>query len=165
MSTRLLSSATAAIVLLAACQPATPVASAPTAEDSTALRDLGTAYATAWNARDAASIAAMMTSEYHEVTPTGLHHSSAAEAQAALATEMAQFPEGATITITTAFTKFIDGSHAYSGGTYTTSGMPAGMPTQGSWLVVNVKDSTGWRMAAGLGSADVTPLMPMAPAN
>ncbi len=153
----------AAVVLLAACEPATPAATTPTAADSTALRELGTAYANAWNARDAAGIAAMMASEYHEVTPMGAHHASAADAQAALATEFAQFPAGATITINTVFTKFVGADHAYSGGTYTVAGMPAGMPTQGSWLVVNVRESTGWKMAAGLGAADITPMMPAAP--
>jgi uncharacterized protein (TIGR02246 family) len=151
--------ATAATLLLTACPPATTEGASGTAADSTALRDLGTAYATAWNARDAAAIAAMMTSDYHEVTPMGGHYASPAEAQEGLAAEFAQFPAGATLTINTVFMRFIDADHAYSGGTYTVTGMPAGTPTQGSWLVVNMRESTGWKMAAGLGSADISALM------
>jgi len=164
MPIRMLSTAAVLSLMLAAC-PAAPVATTGTPEDETAIRANGDAWAAAWNARDAAGIAALMASEYHEVTPMGQHHSTAADAQAAMATEFEQMPTGVTMSLTTEFIKFIDGANAYSGGTWTTTGMPAGMPTRGSWLVINVKDSTGWKIASGLGSTDVTPLMPTPPAE
>jgi uncharacterized protein (TIGR02246 family) len=164
MHLRTLVRAAAVPLLLAACQPSNQ-ATTETAADSAALRDLSAAYAAAWNARDAAAIAGLMSSDYHEVSPAGAHHSSAADAQAAMAAELSQMPEGSSITLTTAFTRFIDANHAYSGGTYTVTGMPAGMPTQGSWLVVNVKDESGWKMASGLGAADITPMLPAIPAG
>lgn len=148
-----------AIALFTACAAPAGEPATGTAEDEAALRALGDAYATAWNARDAAAIAAMIGSEYHEITPDGRHLTSAADAQANLTAELGQMPAGVTMTLTTEFTRFIGANHAYSGGTWTTSGMPPGMPTRGSWLVVNVKDSTGWKMLSGLGSTDITPLM------
>ncbi len=163
MRIRMLSTVAVLSLVLAACPaPGGDAATTGTPEDEAALRANGDAWAAAWNARDAAGIAALMASEYHEVTPMGQHLSTAAEAQANHAAEFAQMPPGVTIALATEFTKFIDGNNAYSGGTWTTTGMPAGMPTRGSWLVVSVKDSTGWKIASGLGSTDVTPMMPAA---
>lgn len=163
MRIRMLSAVAMLSVMLAACPaPAGETATTGTPEDEAAMRANGDAWAAAWNARDAAGIAALMSSEYHEVTPMGVHHSTSAEAQAALAAEFTQIPAGVTIALTTEFTKFINGNNAYAGGTWTTTGMPAGQPTRGSWLVVQVKDSTGWKIASGLGSTDITPMMPAA---
>lgn len=161
MRIRMLSTVAVLSLMLAAC-PA-PVATTGTPEDETAMRANGDAWAAAWNARDAAAMTALMTSEYHEVSPMGQHVSTAAEAGTNMAAEFAQMPAGMTIALTTEFTKFINGNAAYAGGTWTTTGSPAGMPTRGSWLVVQVKDSTGWKIASGLGSTDITPLMPAAP--
>jgi uncharacterized protein (TIGR02246 family) len=164
MRTIKLSTVAVLAVLVAAC-PATPGTTTATAEDEAALRTSSEAWATAWNARDAAAMAALMSDDYHEVTPMGQHFTSASDAQANLADELAQMPTGVTIELDTEYTTFIDGNNAYAGGTWTTSGMPAGMPTKGSWLVIYVKDSTGWKIASGLGSTDVTPLMPAPPAE
>jgi ketosteroid isomerase-like protein len=166
MRIRMLSTVAVLSLMLAACPaPGGGAATTGTPEDEAALSANGDAWATAWNARDAAAIAALMSSDYHEVTPMGVHYSSAAEAQAGLAAEFAQMPAGVTIALSNTFTKFIDGNNAYTGGTWTTTGMPAGMPTQGSYLVISVKDSTGWKIASGLGSTDVTPMMPAMPAD
>ena len=166
MRIRMLSTVAVLSLMLAACPaPAGDNATTGTSEDEAAMRANGDAWAAAWNARDAAGIAALMTSEYHEVTPMGVHHSTSADAQAALAAEFAQLPAGVTIALTTEFTKFINGSNAYSGGTWTTTGMPAGQPTRGSWLVIQAKDSTGWKIVSGLGSTDITPLMPAMPTD
>jgi ketosteroid isomerase-like protein len=150
--------------MVAACPaPAGNTAATGSAEDEATLRANADAYAAAWNARDAAAVAALLSSEYHEVTPDGRHLSTAADAQASLAAEFAQMPAGVTMSLTTEFTKWINADNAYSGGIWTTTGMPAGMPTRGSWLVISARDSTGWKITSGLGSTDVTPLMPAMP--
>lgn len=160
MRIRMLSTVAVLSLMLAACPaPATT----GTADDETAIRASGDAWAAAWNARDAAAIAALMSTEYHEVTPDGRHHSTAAQAQESMAAEFAQMTPGETITLTTSFTKFIDGNNAYAGGTWQTAGGMAGMPNRGSWLVIHTKESTGWKIASGLGSVDIMPLMPAAP--
>lgn len=161
MRIRKLSSAALLSLLLAACPaPATT----GTSDDEAALRAAGDAWAAAWNARDAAAIAALLSTEYHEVTPDGRHHTTAAQAQEAMAAEFAQMTPGETITLTTSFTRFVDANNAYAGGTWQTAGGPAGMPNRGSWLVIHKKESTGWKIVAGLGSVDIMPLMPAATA-
>ena len=166
MRMRMLTAVAALSLLLAACPaPAGETATTGTPDDEAALRANAEAWATAWNARDAAAIAALMTSDYHEVTPDGRHHGSSADAQAALAAEFAQLPTGVTIALTTSFTQFINGNNAYAGGTWSTTGMPSGSPTRGSWLVISEKDSTGWKIASGLGSTDITPMMPAMPVD
>jgi ketosteroid isomerase-like protein len=166
MRIRLLSTVAALALMLTACPaPAGDAGGTGTPEDEAALRANGDAWAAAWNARDAAGIGALMAAEYHEVSPMGQHHSTSAQAQEAMAAELAQMPQGATISLNTAFTKFINANNAYAGGTWTVTGMPAGMPTQGSWLVVSTKDSTGWKIVSGLGSSDITPLMPAMPTD
>ena len=160
MRIRMLSSVAVLTLLLGACSaPATT----GTADDEAALRATGDAWAAAWNARDAAAIAALMSTEYHEVTPDGRHHSTAAQAQESMAAEFGQMTPGETITLTTSFTKFVDANNAYAGGTWQTTGGPAGMPNRGSWLVIHKKESTGWKIVSGLGSVDIMPLMPAAP--
>jgi uncharacterized protein (TIGR02246 family) len=160
MRIRMLSTIAVLSLMLAACPAPAGDASSATPDDEAALRANGDAWAAAWNARDAAAIAALMSTEYHEVTPDGRHHSTAAEAQEAMAAEFAQMTPGETITLTTSFTKFIDGNNAYAGGTWQTTGGQPGMPNRGSWLVIHKKEASGWKIVSGLGSVDIMPLMP-----
>lgn len=154
----------AAVTFLAGCASGTGEATTGTAEDETAIRQLADDWAAKYNARDAAGIAAMMSSDYHEVTPTGEHMTGPADAQAMMERDFAQMPAAASVGLTTTYVQFLDADDAFAGGTYTSTGVPEGMPSRGSWLVVFSKDSTGWKMRSGMGSADLSFMMATGPA-
>lgn len=153
----------ASVALLVGCASGTGDATTGTAEDETAIRQLADEWAAKYNARDAAGIAAMMSSDYHEVAPTGEHMSGPTDVQAMMERDFAQMPPGVSVGLSTAYVQFLDADDAFAGGTYTSAGMPEGMPTRGAWLVVFSKDSTGWKMRSGIGSADLSYMMPAAP--
>ncbi len=163
MQIRNLSTVAVISLALAACQ-ADRGDRVGTSDDQAAIDANTTAWAKAWNARDASAMAALMANDYQEVTPMGEHISSATAAQENLAGEFQQMPEGVTIQLDTEFTEFT-GTSAYSGGTWTTEGMPNDMPRRGSWLVIQEKEGDNWKITAGLASTDVTPLIPVMQAN
>lgn len=153
-----------AVLLVAACATNGGGTATGSAEDEVAIRAMADEWAAKYNARDAAGIAAMMASNYHEVTPTGEHLSTVADAQAMIERDFAQMPPNVTVGLTTEYVEFLGADAAFAGGTYTSAGMPEGMPTRGSWLVVFSRDTTGWKMASGLGSADLSYMMAAEPA-
>mgnify|MGYP002622861520 CR=1 FL=1 len=148
------------VAAAAACAATEGSSGTGTAEDEAAIRAMADDWAAKYNARDAAGIAAMMSSDYHEVAATGEHLASPAEAQAILERDMAQMPAEGMVSVTTDFVSFLDADDAMAGGTWSMTGMPEGGPTRGSWLVVFSKDSAGWKMRAGMGSTDMSFMMP-----
>lgn len=150
----------AALMAVAACTDMDD-ATMGTAEDEAAIRAIATGYASAYSARDAAGLAALATEDYEAVSPEGTRISGRAAFQASLAEEMAMMPAELSITVsaTTDFLRWIDATHAVAGGTWSSTGMPAGMgPERGSWMIVARKDADGtWRAMSGSSAAYMPP--------
>lgn len=151
----------AAMVLVSACAGAAAPAATGTADDEAAIRAVATGYATAYNAKDAAGIAALMAEDYDAVGPDGMRMTGRAAVESMTATELAAIPAGATITlnVTTDFVRWIDANNATAAGGWTVAGLPPGVgQDRGSWLGVFRKDADGqWRMTGGLTSPYIPP--------
>lgn len=151
-------------VLLAACAGAEPAATTGTPEDEAAIRAQVTAYASAYSAKDAAALAAIATEDYVAVSADGSRISGRAAVQQMVAAEMAMMPADVSITVsaTTDYLHWMSATHAVAGGTWSTTGAPAGSgPDRGSWISVFRKDADGqWRMSHGMSA----PYMPPPPA-
>jgi ketosteroid isomerase-like protein len=147
---------------LAACVSGRTMPIVGTAEDDLAARRLATRYASAYNAGDVRAIGELVTLTYQNVEPDGSRtigraafqkrHSRPAESGRTI-------PRG-TLAASTDFLDWIDATRAVVGGTYTLAGGPAGVPDEGSWLAVAVKDIDGqWRFSHSL-FADFLPPLP-----
>lgn len=158
----------AIVLALAACAGMEAPATAGSAEDEAAIRGVATQWGAAYSARDAAGIAALVTENYEEVMPDGRHVQGRAALQTALAEELGMIPAEVTmtLTVTTDYLHWIGADAAAAGGSWTVAGVPEGSgPSRGSWLGVFRRDTDGqWRMANGLGSADMPPAAPPTPA-
>jgi len=154
----------AAAVVAAGCAAPEPMAMEGTAEDEAAIRALATAYETAFNAGDAAGLAALVADEYETVTADGTHVMGPAGVEAyegaAMQERMARAAD-MTLSIEPMFVNWIDAGHALMGGTWSTTGAPEGMPDSGSFLVVAAAAEDGsWEMLSGLPSQYVEPPAP-----
>jgi uncharacterized protein (TIGR02246 family) len=152
-------------LVTAACSStsAPPAPAAPTDADRAAVRDLTTAYQTAWNAKDAAAVAALVSDGYQAVFPDGTHVQGRAAFQEREAAEFAQLA-GLTpsLTITQVYAEWIDATHAVTGGTWRISGGVPGIPDSGAYMTHTVKGTDGnWRLSNGLVASLVPP--PAAP--
>ncbi len=152
----------ALLVLALACTPKTGgggAAATGTPEDEAAVRAIADKYAAAMSAKDTTRLAAITTSDWEVVDPTGRHQQGRGAATAAAAQDFAMMPAGMAMTMkaTTTFVRWIDATHAVAGGTWETPGMP-GMPGKGSWLGVATKEGNDWKMMSALGAPDMTPM-------
>lgn len=142
------------VVALSACTAAPveePVPMAGDTADQAAIEAVMQSVATAWNAKDAAALAAMVTDDYHAIGPDGEHVMGRAGYQADLEAEFAEErPEGFTLTLETGYIDWHSYDLAAVGGTYMVAGLPEGMPNSGSWLVNVERSDTGWLMSNGL---------------
>ncbi len=130
--------------------------------DETAIRDLATRYADAFNKRDAKALAAMTDSSYEDVDPMGRHTQGRAAVESTMTEQFKQIPPGMTMSATTVYVKWINPSNAVIGGTYQMAGGPPGMPNKGAFMGVVTKHDSSWVMISSLGGDDITPLMPKA---
>jgi len=161
MRLRVLYAAVCACVLaLAACSAPT----AGSAADETALRAMGGKYADAFNKRDAAALAALVTDDYQAVSPDGT------EVKGRAAFEESEKKSAAertgmqlTLDVKTTIMKWAGADHAVLGGTWTMAGLPAGMGgDKGAWSGTAEKGADGqWRLATGLVAQYVAPPAPM----
>ena len=147
----------AAVAACGAKQVETPATG--TAEDEAAIRAANTGYATAWTARDTTALWAMMADDYSEVAPNGTYNADKAAAMAMSRSELAMMPTGMALTLNTNFIKFLSASIAVTGGSWSVTGAPAGMPSSGSWVSTVRKDSTGWKSVSALAAQNI----PMGP--
>lgn len=155
----------AGLVALAACMETEAPAMSGTPEDEAAIRAQVTAYANAYTAKDAAALAAIATEDYESVGPDGTRMSGRAAVQEMVAAEMAMMPAELTITVTatTDYLRWLSADAAVAGGTWSSTGAPAGMgPERGAWMSVFRRDSDGqWRMSNGMSAPYMPP--PAAP--
>ena len=151
-----------ALLAVAACTAAKQddAPATGTADDEAAIRAINTAYGNQWATKDTTAIFATMADDYVDVSPDGAHHADKAAAMAATRVEFAARPDtGMGLTVNTAFVKFLSGTIAVTGGSWTATGMPPGFPSTGSWTATVRKDSTGWKTVNSLAS----PFIPMGP--
>jgi uncharacterized protein (TIGR02246 family) len=148
------------VLALAACAAPT----AGSAADETALRAMGGKYADAFNKKDAAALAAMVTDDYQAVSPDGTE----VKGKAAFEETEKQSAAGRTgmdlkLSVQTTIVKWAGADHAAIGGTWTMAGIPAGMGgDKGAWSGVAEKGADGqWRLATGMVAQYVPP--PAAP--
>jgi uncharacterized protein (TIGR02246 family) len=160
-----------ALVALAACAGGGGAAPMQTAADSAAVREIGDKYEAAWNAGDAAALAALVTEDYQSVDPNGTVITGRAAMETLSKAEfegMKANPVPVKIDIMPGTMTFPAPTIAVTSGTWTLTGIPAGMgPEKGSYLAVSTKGSDGtWRMQSGLAAAYVPPpaMPPAAPA-
>ena len=155
----------ALLVLALACTPKSDgggAAATGTPEDEQAIHALTDKYAAAFTARDTAALGAITASDFEVVDATGKHQQSRAEAIASAARDYAMMPANMPMTMkaTTTFVRWIDATHAVAGGTWETTPAMAGMPSKGSWLAVDVKQGSEWKVVSALGAPDLTAMMP-----
>jgi ketosteroid isomerase-like protein len=143
-----------------ACSGAPEMAMQGTAEDEAALRGLADRYVTAFNANDAAGIAALVTDDYRAVAPDGTLTSGPAgvEQMESQGIQMRQkMNVNLTLRATTDFVQWVNADTATVGGSWTADGVPEGQPNRGSWLAVAHKSADGeWQMMSTL-AADYLP--------
>jgi uncharacterized protein (TIGR02246 family) len=149
----------------AACGGASapPTPSTPTDADRAAVRDLTTAYQTAWNAKDAAAVAALVSDTYQAVLADGTHIQGRAAFQERQVAEFGQMA-GLTpsLTITQVYADWIDVNRAITGGTWRVTGGAPGVPDSGSYMTQTMKGADGrWRLTNNLVASLVPP--PTAP--
>lgn len=152
-----------AVCALPACQPASSAGTTGSPADEQAIRDITNKYAAAFGQRDTTAMGALVSDDYEDVDPTGMHTKGKAGFQAALAKEFAMMPAGASMsmTATTDYVRWIDANHAAVGGTWQTSPAMPGMPSKGSFMAVVEKKDNSWKMTSALGAADVSAMMTM----
>jgi len=135
------------------------------AEDEAAIRGAVSAYASAYSAKDAAALAALVTEDYETVLPNGTRVSGRTGFQEMTTAEMAMAPAEVTMTLTatTDYLRWLSADAAVAGGTWSAAGAPAEMgPNRGSWMGVFRRDADGqWRMATGSSTPDMP--VPAAP--
>ena len=156
-----------AVFALSACAPPpAPAPTAGTAADETALRGLGQKYADAWNKGDVATLSSMLTEDYEAVSADGKTVKGRAGAEQ-MEKESAAQRAGMSLalTVNTSIVKWSGANAAALAGTWTLTGLPAGMGSdKGAWSSFAVKGSDGqWRIATGL-VADYVPPPAMPPA-
>ena len=156
-----LAAAAAAILSSACAAPAPPPAAATgTPADETAIRAMTDRYLAAFNAGDAATLAALVTEDFHCVEPDGTHISGRAAFQQMFQADVAaRQAAGLTLTLsaTNDYVSWIDVNHAATGGTWTITGVPPGAPSNGSWMGVAARNAAGeWQFKASL-AADLMP--------
>jgi uncharacterized protein (TIGR02246 family) len=155
--------AIAALALTAAC--AAPAPTTGTADDETAIRGLASKYAEAFNKGDVAGLSALITSDYEVVGPDGTvvkGKQAFEEMERKGVAERAGMP--LVLNVQTSYVRWMSGTSAAAGGTWTMQGVPAGMGAdKGAWIGTFKKESDGqWRMSGGLVSEyHPPPAMPM----
>jgi uncharacterized protein (TIGR02246 family) len=149
---------------LAACAPAaSPAPPDTTAEDTAAINTLRDAWARAYNAGDAAALAAFYADNAIRMdneAPTAVGRSAI---QQAIAAQVAEAP-GTTITLTSEEMQLM-GDHAFDRGMFSATVTPAGggaaMTSSGRYLVLLHKQADGsWKLTHTI---DNTPSPAMAP--
>jgi len=154
----------AVLVLALACTPKAGgggAAATGTPEDEQAIRAIADKYAAAMSAKDTTALAAITTTDWELVDPTGRHQQGRGAATAAAAQDFAMMPAGMAMGMkaSTTFVRWIDATHAVAGGTWEMAAAMPGMPGKGSWLGVATKEGTEWKMMSALGAPDMTPMM------
>jgi uncharacterized protein (TIGR02246 family) len=151
----------AALCTAYACAPA-PAPMQGTAEDEAAIRAIPGKYTTAFNANDTATMASLVAEDFENVTAAGTHTQGRAafrQLEERSLTERAVSGLTLTLSAPSTYLNWIDARHAVMGGTWSMSGVPAGAPDKGAWMVVVEKSADGqWLMTNSL-VADA----PMAP--
>jgi uncharacterized protein (TIGR02246 family) len=143
------------VLAVAACAPpATPATGTPGDEES--IKELASKYSAAMNSRDMKAFGTLVAPDYEEVDPTGKHTMGRDSVVAGMTEMMKQMPADMKMSASTSYVKWIDAKHAVAGGTYQMTGMPAGMPNHGAFMVVAVKQDSNWVMMSSLG-ADAPP--------
>ena len=150
----------------AACGGAPEVAMQGTAEDEAAIRGLADQYVAAFNARDAAGIAALAADDYMAVAPDGTVVSGRAGVEKMQMADMQMMQKmnmDMTLSTSVEFVHWLDAENATLGGTYALEGTPTEANSKGSFLAVAHKSADGqWMMVGDLGAPFVPP--PPAPA-
>lgn len=128
------------------------VASADTAADDKAIRDVAANYVTAFNKGDAKAVAAFFAPDADTVNAYGVKNTGPAEIEKNLTGELAGPMKGATLTVTVDSVRMISDSAAISGGTYSFAGVkgPDGkdVPVAGQYTTVMVKKDGKWWISA-----------------
>jgi uncharacterized protein (TIGR02246 family) len=144
--------AVAAVLAVYGCaQPPAPepMAMAGTPADEQAIRDVIERVETAWNAKDAAGMAALVTEDYNGISPDGKHTAGRAAYEANAQAEFAQErPEGMALAIEVGYLQWHGADTAAVGGTWSVTGLP--MEEKGSWIVVVKRTGDQWLMSNGL---------------
>jgi uncharacterized protein (TIGR02246 family) len=153
--------ASVAVLAIVACAPpATPATGTPGDEQS--IKELAAKYSSAMNSHDMKAFGTMLAADYEEVDPTGKHTAGRDSVVAGMTEMMKQMPADMKMSATTTYVKWIDAKHAIAGGTYQSTGMPAGMANHGAFMLVAVKQDSNWVMMSSLG-ADAPPDMATMP--
>jgi ketosteroid isomerase-like protein len=154
-------------VILAVACAAPPAATQGTPEDEKAIRGVADKFVAAFNASDAAGMAALADESYQAVSSDGTMVKGKAGVQQAeeagiKARQAANI--SMTLNVTTDYLMWNSAESATVGGAWSATGLPPGGPAKGSWLAVVRKATDGqWLMTSSL-AADYVPPPPLPPA-
>ena len=150
-----------AIAVTSGCSATSDMAMQGTAEDEAAIRALADRYVVAFNANDAAGIAALVSDDYQAVAPDGTLMTGKAGVEKMLGMEMQMRQKmnvNLTLSVSTSFLHWLDAGNATMGGSWTATGAPQGQPDRGSWLAVAHKSPEGeWMLVSDLASNYMEP--------
>ena len=145
----------------AACAGTPPMAMQGSPEDEAAIRGLAEKYMAAYNAGDAAALAALAAPDYDAVAPDGTRVTGPAAVERAQNAQMQQSASmnvHPTLSGTPTFVHWINADNAFMAGTFTVAGVPEGQPNKGAWLVTVKRGTDGqWQMTSELAANDMEP--------
>ena len=129
------------------------VASADTAADDKAIRDVAANYVTAFNKGDAKAVAAMFAPDADTVNAGGQKSTGSAEIEKSLTSDLAGPMKGASLAVTVDSVRMVGTDTAVSNGGYTFVGLkgPDGKevpPIAGMYTTVMVKKDGKWWISA-----------------
>jgi uncharacterized protein (TIGR02246 family) len=164
MKTFFLTSALVCALVTVACSGGAPTSSTPTDADRAAVKAIISQYETAYNAADAAAVTALYAETYEAFDPEGQHIQGRAGVQEKVTTDFDQFKQAGLspqLKITEGYEDWLDATHVLTGGTWTITGGPEGVPGSGSYVSLCQKAADGsWLIQHGL----VASLVPAPPA-
>ena len=128
-----------------------------TAADEEAIRELDARWAEAWNNRDTETIVAMYAEDADGIDPMGQTISGREAILEHMTEEFENTPEGASAESELTYLRFIRPNIAIADGTWAVSGLPEGVPAEGLYTVVFVKQDGEWRVVAGRSRIPVVP--------
>ena len=153
--------ALAAAVTLVGCGGETTMPMQGTAEDDATIRGIADRYVAAYNANDAAGIAALVADDYEAVAPDGTMVRGKAGVEKTTGMEMQMMEKmnvDTTLSASLDFLHWLNAESATVGGSWTMAGLPEGQPDRGSWMAVMHKSPDGqWLVTSDLTATYLPP--------
>ena len=117
--------------------------------DEEAIRKMDAVWSEAWNNRDAETIIAMYAEDADGIDAMGRTVDGRTAILEHMTEQFEMLPEGVTAQSEQTHLRFLRPNIAIADGTWAMSGMAEGMPAQGLYTVVYMKQDGEWKVVAG----------------